>query len=110
MLVSWVPGLRRARVARADPDGLPVEVAFEFGSSLSYSLVYEHDPEQRVVRWEPRVGRRDGVTGSARFDPEGEGCRVTYCSEPNQHAPHERADDSAQRILDAFAAWVGREK
>lgn len=110
MLLSWVPGLRRARVVRAGTGGLPLEVAFEFGATLSYSLVYEHDAEQRIVRWQPRVGRRDGVTGSARFEPEGEGCRVTYSSEPNVHASEERAHESPRRILDAFVAWVGRER
>ena len=31
LLRQWVPGLRRAKVARARPDGLPLEVLYELG-------------------------------------------------------------------------------
>jgi hypothetical protein len=136
MLPAWVPGLRRARVIRADAAGLPLEVSFEFGDTLSYTLEYsyaaaqqaagattadEHvigsharlDARWREVRWSPRVGRRDGVSGRARFEPEGDSCRVHYELEPaGRHSSRERelASEDSQRLLDAFVAWIGHQR
>src|SRR5262245_33376160 len=76
-LPLWVPGLRRAQVL-AKSHGLPSEIHFEFATSLVYTLAYQYDVERREIRWEPKLGRRDGVTGSVRFEPFDDGARMTY--------------------------------
>jgi hypothetical protein len=76
-LAAWVPGLRRAETI-AMALGMPGEVHFEFASSLTYTLVYAYDAEAREIRWEPKLGRRDGVTGFVRFEPADGGARMTY--------------------------------
>ena len=61
----WLPGLRKAKVVRADAQGRPLEVSYEFGDVLSYALVYAYDEAQKKVRWVPSAGVQDGVSGSA---------------------------------------------
>ncbi|HVV84901.1 MAG TPA: SRPBCC family protein, partial [Kofleriaceae bacterium] len=108
-LVGWVPGLRRARVVATHDDGLAREVAFEFATSRTYSLVYTYDAAARQVSWAPRIGQRDAVRGSARFDPEDGGTRVTYTLEPAVgRTAAEVAQDDPQALLDAFARWMSR--
>jgi hypothetical protein len=108
MLRSWVPGLKRARLVRANDAALPLEVSFELGDTLTYTLVYHYEGEH-AVRWEPRVGKRDGLRGSARFEPEGDGCRLHYELEPlAPHSSPERADEDPARLTSAFAAWLAR--
>lgn len=109
VLAAWVPGLRRARVIASNPDGTPLEIQFEFSTSLIYTLVYTYDAAAREVRWEPRAGKRDAVRGFARFDPFDEGTRITYSVEhgggrstAEQDAPH--------ALLDAFAKWMADER
>lgn len=99
LLPAWVPGLRRAWIVRADADGAAAEVAFEFDRSLTYSLVYTYDRDALEVRWEPRVGRRDAVRGSARFVAEDGGTRVECALE-------ERQPGDLAALLDAFAQWM----
>ena len=95
---AWVPGLRRAQVIQHDDAGLPVEILFEFGASRTYSLVYTYDVAKREVRWEARAGKRDAVSGFARFDPADEGTQVTYgLASPT---------DDVQAMLSAFVGWV----
>jgi hypothetical protein len=122
-LPSWVPGLRRAEIlTRAR--GLPEEVHFEFAPSraatqpgaerasspaLAYTLVYSYDREERVVRWEPKLGKRAGVTGFVRFEPAGTSTRITYGLEHgDDRGPVERELGDLRRLADAFAAWVQR--
>ena len=107
-LLGWVPGLRRARVIASHPDGLPLEVAFEFAASRTYSLVYTYDREALVVSWSPRVGQRDAVSGSAGFAAEDGGTRVTYRADAPGRTDAERAVDDPQVLLDAFAVWMAR--
>lgn len=108
-LIGWVPGLRRARVVATLPDGLPLEVAFEFATSRTYSLVYTYDVAARAVTWSPRIGQRDAVRGSARFDAEDDGTRVTYTLEASDgRSPAEVALGEPHALLDAFARWVAR--
>ncbi len=106
MLPTWLPWLRRARVVTRDAQGRPSEVSFELGSKLSYTLSYRYD-DQRGVAWEPRAGRKDAVRGQATFEPEGDGCRMTYTVEPAQ-ASRDRPEEDAARIVAAFAAWLRR--
>jgi uncharacterized protein YndB with AHSA1/START domain len=109
LLVGWVPGLRRARVVATHPDGLPLEVAFEFAASRTYSLVYQYDLAARTVSWSPRVGLRDAVRGSVRFDDDDGGTRVTYALESTgPRSPAEQHGDDPVALLDAFAAWMTR--
>jgi len=99
LLTGWVPGLRKADVIGRNADGTAVEVSFEFDRSLIYSLVYTYDRAAMEVRWEPRVGRRDAVRGSARFHPEDGGTRVVCTLD-------ERTEGEAVALLAAFARWM----
>jgi hypothetical protein len=111
LLKAWVPGLRRARVVRRDDDGRPLEISFEFGETLTYSLVYSYDAEARSMHWSPRAGKRDAVEGNVRFEPEGEGCLMTYELEPSGATlPRERSTADAERTVAAFVAFLGRNR
>jgi hypothetical protein len=106
-LAGWVPGLRKAVVIATYADGLPLEVAYEFATSRTYSLVYRYDLDARAVAWEPRIGKRDAVRGSARFNAEDAGTRVTYATEDGVgRTAAERAIDDPRALLDAFARWM----
>ena len=108
-LEAWVPGLRRARVVSTGADGLPAEVVFEYSASLTYSLVYNYDLAERMVRWEPRTGKRDGVRGFARVEPAEGGSIVTYALE--QGGGRTAADlalGDTEALIAAFARWMLR--
>jgi hypothetical protein len=106
-LTGWVPGLRRAQVILLGDDGLPAEILFEFGASLTYTLVYTYDVAAREVRWQPRAGKRDAVAGFARFDAEGEGTRITYeLAHGDGRSAAEKALGDQAALLDAFVRWV----
>jgi hypothetical protein len=110
LLAVWVPGLRKARLIATGADGLPLEVSFEFADSLTYSLRYTHDADKHEVRWEPSMGRRDGVRGFARFDAEDAGTRVTYGIEAGDgRSASERAIDDPHALLAAFVRWMHAE-
>lgn len=106
-LAAWVPGLRRARVILVGAGGLPEEILFEFGESLTYSLVYTYDVANREVRWEPRAGKRDAVAGFARFDVVEEGTRITYALEHGDgRTDVQKALGDQTALLDAFSRWM----
>jgi len=110
-LPAWVPGLRRARVVAIDEQGRPSEILFEFGASLTYSLIYTYDVTTREVTWQPRAGKRDAVAGFARFDAQDDGTRITYGlkhGEGRSRAEREQGDLSA--LVDAFVRWMADEK
>jgi hypothetical protein len=105
-LTAWVPGLRRAQIISKER-GMPSEIHFEFASSLAYTLTYAYDREQREVRWQPKLGKRDGVSGFARFDAAPGGTTVTYGLEHGEaRGPAERELGDQQRLVDAFATWL----
>jgi len=105
MFPAWLPGLRKAQVLSTDDRGRPLEIAFEFATSRTYSLVYSYDDGQREVRWEPQVGRRDAVRGSARFEAEGDGTKFTYELEASTPT-NDRFVVDADEVVSAFVAWV----
>ncbi|HEX5060700.1 MAG TPA: SRPBCC family protein [Kofleriaceae bacterium] len=107
LLAAWVPGLRRARVIDRDENGRAREVLFEFSASLTYSLVYSYDVPTRELRWEPRMGKRDGVRGYARLDACDTGTRMTYALEQGPgRSPSDLALGDPEALLVAFARWV----
>jgi hypothetical protein len=108
-LTAWIPGLRRAQVI-AKERGLPAEIHFEFASSLVYTLVYTYDVERFEVRWEPKLGRRDGVSGFARFEAVDDGTQMTYgLLQGEGRTPAERAMSDPNELVAAFVAFVSRE-
>lgn len=105
LLTSWVPGLRQAEIITGTRT-LPTEIHFQFGS-LAYTLVYTYDKANREVRWEPKLGPREGVSGFVRFEPDGSGTRVIYTLEHGDaRGEAERELGDAQRLVEAFAARV----
>jgi polyketide cyclase/dehydrase/lipid transport protein len=105
-LTLWVPGLRRAQVL-AKERGLPSEIHFELGASRVYTLVYSYDVDAREVRWQPKLGRRDGVSGFVRFDPADGGAQMTYGLEPGDARPPSEAELAAVKVIvDAFQQWI----
>jgi hypothetical protein len=106
MLTSWIPGLRRAQIL-AKAAGLPAEIHFEFAGARVYTLVYTYDLARREVRWEPKLGKRAGVTGFASFEDVEGGTRMTYgLAQGDDRSSEERALGDVQRVVEAFAAWM----
>lgn len=104
-LPAWVPGLRRVETIAKTAGGLPGEVHFEYASSMTYTLEYSYDAANREVRWQPKLGKRDGVTGFARFDPFDSGTRVTYGIEHGDNrSAADRVDEQA--LVEAFVAFA----
>ena len=105
-LTQWVPGLRHAEIITKER-GLPSEVHFQFAQSLAYTLVYSYDRDRREIRWESKLGRRDGVTGWVRFEPFEDGTRITYALEHGDaRGAAERELGDLQRLVDAYATWL----
>jgi hypothetical protein len=105
-LVAWVPGLARAQTITMSR-GLPGEVHFEFGTH-AYTLVYSYDVDAREVRWHPKIGAREGVSGFAQFQaaPDG-GTLVTYgIAQGEARSPDERRLGDPQVLIDAFVGWL----
>jgi len=91
--------------------GLPSEIHFEFASSRVYTLTYSYDLANREVRWQPKLGKRDGVTGSVRFEADGEGTKLTYALEHGEsRSPSEREIGDLQKLVDAFVDWMRDER
>ncbi|MDQ3338827.1 MAG: hypothetical protein M4D80_26985 [Myxococcota bacterium] len=104
-----MPSLRRSVVVAERSDGLPLEVLFELSTSLTYSLVYAYDLENYEVTWEPRVGARDAVRGSARLDAIEGGTRLTYKLE--QGGARKTGDlvlGGPHAFIDAFVRWLAQ--
>ena len=107
LLGLWMDGIKKARLVRTDADGLPLEVAYEFGDSLTYSLVYSYDRAARRVEWNPRSGRPDAVSGFATFEDAPEGCLMTYAlTQGTGRSPFDQELGGQTRLLRDFARWV----
>jgi uncharacterized protein YndB with AHSA1/START domain len=103
LLTSWVPGLRAAQILTKER-GMASEIHFEFSGTLAYTLVYTYDKHNREVRWEPKLGPREGVSGFARFEPEADGTRITYgLVQGDARTADERALGDPLPLLEAFA-------
>lgn len=107
-LVQWVPGLRRADIL-SKTRGLAAEVHFEFSSELAYTLVYTYDADKLEVSWQPKLGRAEGVTGFARFDPADGGTTITYGLEHGEaRSQAEQELGNLEALVAAFVAFVQR--
>jgi uncharacterized protein YndB with AHSA1/START domain len=106
LFAAWMPGLRRANVV-SEENGLPTEVDFDFSTSLTYSLRYTYDLAQHEVHWEPRLGARDAVRGTAQLAATETGTRITYKLE--QGAARTTGDlvlGGPHAIVGAFVRWI----
>ncbi len=102
-LTTWVPGLRLAEIITGTR-ALPAEIHFEFGAH-AYTLVYSYDRPNHEVRWEPKLGPSDGVSGYVRFDSDTSGTRITYgLRHGDARSTAERELGDVQRLIDAFVA------
>jgi hypothetical protein len=109
LLPTWVPGLKRAKVVREGEGGRPLEVLYEFDATLSYSLVYRYDPENRRVAWIPGLGKKEAVSGWAQFDEDDDGCLMQYAIDtpaPRRGKPARAPEEVAAEIVRAFVKWV----
>lgn len=105
-LTQWVPGLRHAEILTKER-GLPSEVHFQFAQSLAYTLVYSYDRARREIRWEPKLGRSDGVSGWVRFETFEAGTRVTYAlAHGDGRGVAERELGDLERLVDAYSTWL----
>lgn len=107
LLTHWVPGLRRAVVISLGPFNLPKEIHFEFSTSLAYTLVYSYDLAAHEMRFEPRLGKRDGVRGYVRFEPFDQGARIVYgleAGDARSAADLELGDPEA--LVASFVKWM----
>ena len=107
LLLAWVPGLQRATVISTGAMGMPREILFELEDARSYTLVYDYDLGAHEVRWSPQLGKRDAVSGHARFVEIDGGTRLEYALEQGDgRSEAERALGSLDALLAAFAAWM----
>jgi len=103
-LVTWVPGLREAKVVSRRADKLPHEIEFVYAKDLCYALVYDYDLETREVSWAPREGQTGGLRGFASFTAGDDGTEMTYGIEHDGgRKAAERALDDPDFLLTAFA-------
>lgn len=110
-LTRWVPGLRRAVVIASGPYNLPAEIHFEFSASLTYTLVYTYDLAAREMRFEPRLGKGDGVRGFARVAASDDGTRLEYGLEVGEaRSPADRELSDLDALVAAFARWMHGER
>jgi len=109
LLLAWVPGLRRATVISRGGMGLAKEILFEFAESRTYTLLYSYDVAAHEVRWEPQLGKRDAVSGHARFEAVDGSTRFEYALEQGDgRSEAERALGSLDRLVGAFAGWLAK--
>lgn len=107
LLLAWVPGLRRATVISTAAMGLPREILFELTDSRSYTLIYDYNVAAREVRWSPQLGKRDAVSGHARFVQVDGGTQLEYALEQGDgRSEPERALVSLDALVAAFATWM----
>ena len=103
-LTAWVPGLRKVELVASRPDGLPLELRFQYAAGLDYALLYSYDVAAHVIRWEPRDAERGGVRGFARFTEVEGGTELTYALEHDAgRKAAERALDDPRILVEAFA-------
>jgi hypothetical protein len=98
----WVPGVKKVRIVTTDKEGAPQEVAFEFGASSAYSLIYRWDDQALRVRWVPASGVMDAVAGVASFTDHPQGCLFIYTLE----ALRGRSATHAEEVAEAFSQWM----
>ena len=105
---SWVPGLRRTRVIALDDSDRPRELQFEFSTSRSYTLTYTYT-EDHEMRWEPRLGKRDAVSGFARVEASEHGTNLTYGLEyGDARSEAENVLGDLQEVVASFVRWMDR--
>jgi hypothetical protein len=109
LLLAWVPGLRRATVISTGAMGLPREILFEFAESRTYTLIYDYNVASHEVRWSPQLGKRDAVSGHARFQSVDGGTQMEYALEQGDgRSEAERALGNLDGLLTAFSGWLDR--
>jgi hypothetical protein len=109
LLLAWVPGLRSATVISTGAMGMPREILFEFSQSRTYTLIYDYNLAAREVRWSPQLGKRDAVSGHARFVEVDGGTQLEYALEQGDgRSEAERALGNLDALVAAFAAWMAK--
>jgi len=105
---SWVPGLRRTRVIAIAEEKRPREIQFEFATSRTYTLTYTYNDEHEM-HWEPRLGKRDAVSGFARVESSEQGTNLTYGLEPGDaRSEAENVLGDLQEVVASFVRWMHR--
>jgi hypothetical protein len=102
----WLPDLKKLKVVRSDVQGRPLEVTFSVGETLTYALVYAYDDDTHKVRWVPSAGVRDGVSGFAQFEAQGDGCRFTYSLDSQRG----RGPGHPESVAEAFVEWIRKSR
>jgi ribosome-associated toxin RatA of RatAB toxin-antitoxin module len=79
---AWVSDLKRVEVLERDSDGRALEVEFRaaaYGRSTTYALRYDYARAPGELGWtQTRGDITSSLHGQYRFEPVGEGTRVTY--------------------------------
>jgi ribosome-associated toxin RatA of RatAB toxin-antitoxin module len=79
---DWVGDLKRIEVLERDDQDRPLEVEFRaaaFGRSTTYTLRYDYSRAPQQLSWRQVVGDlTETLDGEYRFEPAGEGTKVTY--------------------------------
>jgi ribosome-associated toxin RatA of RatAB toxin-antitoxin module len=79
---DWVGDLKRIEVLERDDQDRPLEVEFRaaaFGRSTTYTLRYDYSRAPQQLSWRQVEGDlTETLDGEYRFEPAGEGTKVTY--------------------------------
>jgi ribosome-associated toxin RatA of RatAB toxin-antitoxin module len=80
--LNWVTDLKEIHVLETDNDGRPLEVEFRaaaYGRSTTYALRYDYSRAPEQLNWNQTRGDiTEYLEGQYRFEPSGDGTRVTY--------------------------------
>ncbi len=79
---NWVSDLKAVTILESDSDGRPLEVEYRaaaYGRSTTYALRYDYSRAPEQLSWHQTHGDiTESLVGQYRFDPSGEGTKVTY--------------------------------
>ncbi len=79
---DWVGDLKKIEVLERDDQGRPLEVEFRaaaFGRSTTYTLHYDYSRAPERLTWrQVESDLTETLDGEYRFEPAGDGTKVTY--------------------------------
>ena len=101
--------VRLAAAFRADALGRGARFALALLGQREVEERDEDDVAAHEVRWQPQLGKRDAVSGHARFSVEAGSTRMEYALEQGDgRTEAERALGSLDVLVASFASWMAK--
>lgn len=115
---KWVRGVAKVEVLETDERERPTLARFvsmPARASVSYTLTYQYQDEDRCMRWHPAERGERTLEGEARIEELGDGrCRLTYqlntwnAASIPMWARSALRQDGPRETAEAFRRWVER--